>query len=387
MDVDDRAPVLWLHDGAPASKEAAFALHEAAQEQGLTSNVGSVKVWSKIGFLKTPVSFILVDPACKLEEPPLDDMWAALCLDLPPNVFAGISFFCHGSPHLASKLTSLGAKPLEAFAAAEALPASQLPGFFEPRLQQLPRDDGARPNVPRSLFTARPQPPKAAKTAAPAPAAPAAAACTTSEKYRKDGSRCLTVRFALESAKDRLGVQFEQLEDSAVCVVSSLKKGSISDKAGVKKGMQAISVDGTPVTGHVTLQRLIDAMRKNKGGTLDLRYADDDDDSDENEAPPASAPAQPAAQPDAAPVVDTTVHFTFASQTGNAESICAEMSREISALGHKTSLSSLNDAVDVYKGGMAGLLVVVASTTGDGEVPDNAKKLVRNLKKKNFIPL
>ena len=71
----------------------------------------------------------------------------------------------------------------------------------------------------------------------------------------------------------------------------------------------------------------------------------------------------------------------YGSQTGAAKSIAEGLHREARERGHDASLAPLNDWV------AAGLdaarhVIIVASTTGDGDAPSNAEDFCRHLRKR-----
>ncbi|KAJ1825449.1 hypothetical protein LPJ56_002663, partial [Coemansia sp. RSA 2599] len=78
--------------------------------------------------------------------------------------------------------------------------------------------------------------------------------------------------------------------------------------------------------------------------------------------------------------VDTHVAFLYASQTGNAESICYKLYEEAVARGYQASYHVLDDH---KKFDFASLrtAVFVVSTTGDGDPPDNSARFWRVLRR------
>eukprot|EP00741_Cyanophora_paradoxa_P005661 tig00000939_g5488.t1 len=79
------------------------------------------------------------------------------------------------------------------------------------------------------------------------------------------------------------------------------------------------------------------------------------------------------------------VLVAFGSQTGNAASIAKQVHAEAVKRGYAARLQAMNQ-VDLEAEGCERALVVVTSTTGDGDPPDNAAKLVRFLRKKTHKP-
>lgn len=86
---------------------------------------------------------------------------------------------------------------------------------------------------------------------------------------------------------------------------------------------------------------------------------------------PASAP--PATlTPSARPGLPVTI--LWGSQTGNSESLAKKLSKSLSAIGHSPSLREMavSSAADLAN---LEYLLVITSTYGDGEPPDNAAAL------------
>ena len=73
--------------------------------------------------------------------------------------------------------------------------------------------------------------------------------------------------------------------------------------------------------------------------------------------------------------------FLYGSETGNAEGICHELHTRACREGYTAQIAALNQHESVGFA-MAPLLVIVCSTTGDAEAPENARKFVKWLKKK-----
>ncbi len=75
-----------------------------------------------------------------------------------------------------------------------------------------------------------------------------------------------------------------------------------------------------------------------------------------------------------APVTAVTVTVLWASQIGRAEGFAAECARALEALGHPVKLASM-DAVKLSELAGAPVLLLLASTFGDGDAPDNGAAL------------
>jgi len=77
--------------------------------------------------------------------------------------------------------------------------------------------------------------------------------------------------------------------------------------------------------------------------------------------------------------------FLFGSETGNAEGLCHEFHNQAVSLGHPARIAPLND-FDSVGFQQAPTVIIICSTSGDGEPPENARKFVRWLKKKTHAP-
>ncbi|OOE88388.1 assimilatory sulfite reductase (NADPH) flavoprotein subunit [Salinivibrio sharmensis] len=96
---------------------------------------------------------------------------------------------------------------------------------------------------------------------------------------------------------------------------------------------------------------------------------------------PAGEAAAPNAMPQASSAPNQTLTILYASQTGNAKGVAEALHQEAEAAGIPAKLV----AADNYKGKQLGKethLVIVASTNGEGEPPDNAIELHEFLQSK-----
>ncbi len=84
--------------------------------------------------------------------------------------------------------------------------------------------------------------------------------------------------------------------------------------------------------------------------------------------PAAPAPAVPA------PAAGPPVHILWGSQTGNAEGLAKRLSKTLQAKGHRVTVADMAGLVPADLAAMEHL-VVITSTYGDGEPPDNAADL------------
>ena len=74
------------------------------------------------------------------------------------------------------------------------------------------------------------------------------------------------------------------------------------------------------------------------------------------------------------------IDILFGSQTGNAEAIANQINQELKKLGFKSSCNPLDEYTKIeFK--PSSLLIVICSTTGDGDPPDNATKFWRFFRK------
>jgi sulfite reductase (NADPH) flavoprotein alpha-component len=95
----------------------------------------------------------------------------------------------------------------------------------------------------------------------------------------------------------------------------------------------------------------------------------------------ASAPAAAASLPAGLPVT-----ILWGSQTGNSEALGKKLSKTLAAKGHSPTL---RDMADVSPADLAQLenLLIITSTYGDGEPPDNASSLHAALHAPDAPPL
>jgi sulfite reductase (NADPH) flavoprotein alpha-component len=88
----------------------------------------------------------------------------------------------------------------------------------------------------------------------------------------------------------------------------------------------------------------------------------------------AQAPASPAVVTTAPPPSGVPVTIAYGSQTGTAESLSKKLAKTLSAKGHA---ATVKDMADLTPDSLTGLghLLIITSTYGDGEPPDNAASL------------
>ncbi|MDQ8192027.1 flavodoxin domain-containing protein [Roseibacillus persicicus] len=83
------------------------------------------------------------------------------------------------------------------------------------------------------------------------------------------------------------------------------------------------------------------------------------------QAPPAQSAPAPAGK---------AVHILWGSQTGTSEGLAKKTAKTLTAAGHQTTVTDMADS-DAQKLVEAEYLLVITSTYGDGEPPDNAVEL------------
>lgn len=88
----------------------------------------------------------------------------------------------------------------------------------------------------------------------------------------------------------------------------------------------------------------------------------------------AQAPAAPAAVAAAPPAAGIPVTIAYGSQTGTAESLSKKVAKTLAARGHA---AAVRDMADLTPDALTSLghLLIITSTYGDGEPPDNAASL------------
>lgn len=77
----------------------------------------------------------------------------------------------------------------------------------------------------------------------------------------------------------------------------------------------------------------------------------------------------------------------YGSQTGNAESIAVELSERLTELGIQNKCDSLNSAKKIPLKEQALALVIVCSTTGNGDAPENAEAWWRSVKLRSAVSI
>eukprot|EP00906_Rhabdomonas_costata_P010577 RCo014858 len=96
-------------------------------------------------------------------------------------------------------------------------------------------------------------------------------------------------------------------------------------------------------------------------------------------SPTSMTPAAPAPSGAAAAEAPPLL-LLYGSQTGNAESICTDLYRMVLSMGFTARLAPLNRHAELSFP-TAPVAIIVCSSSGNGDAPDNAAKFVRWLKK------
>ena len=78
--------------------------------------------------------------------------------------------------------------------------------------------------------------------------------------------------------------------------------------------------------------------------------------------------------PVAAPPTGIPVTIAWGSQTGTAQALAKKFSKKLTSLGHQPKLADMAE-IDLTSLAAIGHLLVITSTYGDGEPPDNAAGL------------
>lgn len=75
----------------------------------------------------------------------------------------------------------------------------------------------------------------------------------------------------------------------------------------------------------------------------------------------------------------------YGSQTGNAESLAQDLADRLNEVGVASQCMTLNAAKKIQLKGTAALLVVICSTTGNGDAPENADAWWRTIKLRSAV--
>mmetsp|Transcript_14965 Transcript_14965/g.24767 ORF Transcript_14965/g.24767 Transcript_14965/m.24767 type:complete len:165 (-) Transcript_14965:213-707(-) len=78
-----------------------------------------------------------------------------------------------------------------------------------------------------------------------------------------------------------------------------------------------------------------------------------------------------------------SVYVLYGSQTGNSECIAKDLNEKLQELDNFSAQTMpLNEAVGINLKEQARAVIIVCSTTGNGDAPDNAEKFWRTIKKR-----
>jgi sulfite reductase alpha subunit-like flavoprotein len=79
------------------------------------------------------------------------------------------------------------------------------------------------------------------------------------------------------------------------------------------------------------------------------------------------------------------VYVLYGSQTGNAESLAVELAGRLSEQGISSKCESLNTVKKLPLKDLASLLIIICSTTGNGDAPENADGWWRTIKLRSAV--
>lgn len=79
------------------------------------------------------------------------------------------------------------------------------------------------------------------------------------------------------------------------------------------------------------------------------------------------------------------VFILYGSQTGNAESLAQDLSDRLAEIGVASQCMTLNAAKKAELKALAALLVIICSTTGNGDAPENADAWWRTIKLRSAV--
>lgn len=85
--------------------------------------------------------------------------------------------------------------------------------------------------------------------------------------------------------------------------------------------------------------------------------------------------------------VHRCVHVLYGSQTGNAESVAKDLAEKLKREGINNFCSDLNTAKALNLKEVALCLVIVCSTTGNGDSPENASEWWRSIKIRSLVSI
>ena len=83
--------------------------------------------------------------------------------------------------------------------------------------------------------------------------------------------------------------------------------------------------------------------------------------------------------------VHRCVYILYGSQTGNAESVAKDVAEKFTRDGIQNICTDLNSAKAINLKELALCLVIVCSTTGNGDAPENANEWWRAIKIRSLV--
>ena len=84
-------------------------------------------------------------------------------------------------------------------------------------------------------------------------------------------------------------------------------------------------------------------------------------------------------------IISMEVYVLYGSQTGNSEDIAKDIFTKCQEVGIPSTCSALNDIKKMEMKGRAKCLVIVCSTTGNGDAPENADGWWRQTKLRSAV--
>ena len=84
-------------------------------------------------------------------------------------------------------------------------------------------------------------------------------------------------------------------------------------------------------------------------------------------------------------MINREVYVLYGSQTGNAESIAKDLADKLTCEGIATKCMELNQAKGCALKEQALCLLVVCSTTGNGDAPENTNEWWRSVKLRSVV--
>jgi methionine synthase reductase len=78
------------------------------------------------------------------------------------------------------------------------------------------------------------------------------------------------------------------------------------------------------------------------------------------------------------------LYISYGSQNGNAESISKILHDELQTQGIDNRLVTLNELIDNLESTQNDILIVICSTYGNGDAPENAAKFWRKIKQRRL---